>query len=376
MTTTTPSTAYIPQFTAAELQALNAFSPSFEGLINTAWQQGLQAVAQSGKPFNTNQSNALEGPQKAHWQAVLEAQFEGAYGQRLQNLAQAYQQQGLSAQQGNALYTQLLATISYALLQEKKQPKEASTALLVLQTLVMADCAALQQQYQQAVHEVDKQALMQELNTLPAESSRMQSSVETTTEGVNSVACALEELNSTLNEVSQNASRSAEVSHQAKALTENGARYIEELAISAKEIQAVVNLIHNIANQTKLLALNATIEAARAGEMGKGFNVVANEIKNLSEQTNRSTDQIGEKVGKINQVIESVVSVMSQIQEIVLSLDSYNNSVATAVEEQHAVTREISHSVQSVVQASQQMQGTVKTLQGSTQDLMTWVAAH
>ena len=58
------------------------------------------------------------------------------------------------------------------------------------------------------------------------------------------------------------------------------------------EVQNIVGTILSISSQTNLLALNASIEAARAGEAGKGFAVVAEEIRQLSEQTSQASNQI------------------------------------------------------------------------------------
>ena len=104
-------------------------------------------------------------------------------------------------------------------------------------------------------------------------------------------------------------------------------------------------MITGIAQQTNLLALNATIEAARAGEAGKGFAVVANEVKELAKETAKATEDISAKIEAIQADTHSSVAVDLGILDIINQIAEFQDTIASAVEEQAATTSEIARSV-------------------------------
>jgi methyl-accepting chemotaxis protein len=120
---------------------------------------------------------------------------------------------------------------------------------------------------------------------------------------------------------------------------------VAKLGESSTEIGQVIKVITSIAQQTNLLALNATIEAARAGEAGKGFAVVANEVKELAKETAKATEDISRKIEAIQTDTKGAVQAIAQISGIINQINDISNTIASAVEEQTAVTNEIARNV-------------------------------
>ena len=171
------------------------------------------------------------------------------------------------------------------------------------------------------------------------------SAAEQVSTNVRSVAAAAEEMEATIREISSQAHQAARVAGEAVGLAESTGNLVNRLAESGSMIGGVVKTITSIAEQTNLLALNATIEAARAGEVGKGFAVVANEVKELAKETARATEDIGGKIGAIQQDTRQAIEAIRQIQAIITRINEIQTSIASAVEEQSATTREIGRNV-------------------------------
>ena len=156
--------------------------------------------------------------------------------------------------------------------------------------------------------------------------------------GVQAVASGAEEMGAAIREVARNATEAAQVAATAVATASTAKQLMMKLDASSAEIDSVVKAITAIAEQTNLLALNATIEAARAGETGKGFAVVAGEVKDLAQETAKATEEISRRTEIIQNDTRVAVEAIAGIGEVIEKINDYQNTIASAVEEQSATT--------------------------------------
>ena len=162
---------------------------------------------------------------------------------------------------------------------------------------------------------------------------------------VQTVAAGAEQMGASIREIAHSANEAARVASQAVSRVDTTNEAGTKIGTTSQEIGNVVKVITSIAEQTNLLALNATIEAARAGEAGKGFAVVANEVKELARETANATEDIARRVETIQGDTTGAVEAIREIATIITSINDYQLTIASAVEEQTATTNEMSRNV-------------------------------
>ena len=167
-----------------------------------------------------------------------------------------------------------------------------------------------------------------------------------TSGNVQVTATASEELASSVAEVSVTMAKSKSATDSAFEQVTAAGDYTKRLSEAAEAMTGIVNLIQNITSQINLLALNATIESARAGEAGRGFAVVAQEVKNLANQAGKAAEQITTEINGVQTISGNVVTSLESIRGSVDVMRNHVSATAAAVEEQTAVTRDMSQNMQ------------------------------
>ncbi len=184
------------------------------------------------------------------------------------------------------------------------------------------------------------------------ESQSASGAAASTSESVQAMATASEELAASVAEIAESMNKSRSATDSAFDQARAAGDLTAKLSTAADSMGNIVGLIQDIAAQINLLALNATIESARAGEAGRGFAVVAQEIKTLAGQAAKATERIGGEINNVQSISGEVVNALGSIKSSVEVMRENVLATSTAVEEQNAVTRDMSANMHGAAQAA------------------------
>lgn len=228
---------------------------------------------------------------------------------------------------------------------------------------------------------------------------------------VDQVATAMTELQSSISDISRNTTQTADQANLGVQATAEGqqvvlqtletirnsdveittaSEVIGQLQKDSDSIAMVLEVIGQITEQTNLLALNAAIEAARAGEAGRGFAVVADEVRTLASRTQSSAreikgtiEQLQQRALHANEVMQKsrermqgsvrcaneASDAIERISAAIIIINDMAIQVASATEQQTAVTGELGVNIINISDAATKVSMGTGHVSQSSQEL-------
>lgn len=189
---------------------------------------------------------------------------------------------------------------------------------------------------------------VRDMERIRSDSQEMTAETASAKENAAGLSRAITAFAETTFEIGRQAQESGRLAGEADGASRDVVTATQELHGAITQIQAIVALIADIARQTNLLALNASIEAARAGAAGAGFAVVANEVKSLATQTQQATQDISQKIGRLEAAAKASDQAIGRVSSTIAEISPVAARVAGAVAGQVSTMDDIRESAQSV----------------------------
>ncbi len=182
-------------------------------------------------------------------------------------------------------------------------------------------------------------------------------------------------MNSTTQNVAQNASESLRAAEEMVRFAELGNQKTSEtianmnkilkilneagvmggtVSRKAQEIGEITAAVNSTVEQTQLMTFNAVFGAAHAGEEGSGFAEVADEVRKLSEKTSRATKEIVRTITEIQQESGDNVATMCEGIEMAEEGTQHLKETEEALQEILRGANRVKEMVQQIAAASQE----------------------
>ncbi len=140
------------------------------------------------------------------------------------------------------------------------------------------------------------------------------------------------------------------------------------LKLKSEEMSDFIQVINDIADKVNLLSLNASIEAARAGDAGRGFAVVADEISKLAEATALNSKEIERIIFDNKKLIEESDASIAGTSATMVKLDDSINKIEKEISEVRNFIEDIGTTIKTIKSLNIRIHDSSKTIENSTSE--------
>ena len=313
-------------------------------ILDELYDHGL-ARETTAKLFTGHNIEGLKAVQKSHWELTFKNGFDTSYEERAYRIGQSHAKIGLAPN---------IFTDSYGFMMERLVQRILASGMLTKHSVcaekmqeithvIFRDLSRVLDIYYQVLEERRVEASQYVLDQSREFSHRM----SLVSDDVQSVATAVDQMDSSISNMSKNVDESSNYARAASDRADSAAESMQSVATASEEIGSFLSIITEITDKTNLLAVNAAIEAARA-EAGKGFTVVADEVRQLAEGTESGARDVAMKVEEIQRSVGGLQRTIDSVRESFQHVLAASDHIVTAVHQQSNASRDMSDRMRTV----------------------------
>ncbi len=332
-------------FSKVAPETWSLITPFIHEILDELYDHALEHDS-TAKLYAGQNIEGLKAVQKTHWELTFKNGFDASYDERAYNIGHSHAKIGLTPSIITDNYGFMTDRLMQRILMSGMMTKQSVFAKKIPEIInvIFRDLSYVLDIY----YHVSEQGHVESSQYVLEQSREFSHRMSMVSEDVQSVATAVDQMDSSISNISKNVDESSNYARAASERADSAAESMQSVTTASEEIGSFLSIITEIADKTKLLAVNAAIEAARAGEAGKGFTVVADEVRQLAEGTESGARDVALKVEEIQRSVGGLQRTINSVRESFQHVLSASDHIVTAVHQQSSTSRDMSDRMRTV----------------------------
>jgi len=298
-------------------------TPFIDDILDELYDHAL-AHETTAKLFAGHNIEGLKAVQKSHWELTFKNGFDTSYEERAYRIGQSHAKIGLAPN---------IFTDSYGFMMERLVQRILASGMLTKHSVcaekmqeithvIFRDLSRVLDIYYQVLEERRVEASQYVLDQSREFSHRM----SLVSDDVQSVATAVDQMDSSISNISKNVDESSNYARAASDRADSAAESMQSVATASEEIGSFLSIITEITDKT----------------------VVADEVRQLAEGTESGARDVAMKVEEIQRSVGGLQRTIDSVRESFQHVLAASDHIVTAVHQQSNASRDMSDRMRTV----------------------------